>query len=78
MVSCEQFASMRALRFFFASTSRDKKIALRAHGEQFREYSSPAASTSQKQDPLVRTASSGRILKLPNRFYRKHGLIKAQ
>ena len=26
----------------------------------------------------TRTASSGRILKLPNSFYRKHGLIKAQ
>ena len=31
-----------------------------------------------KQDPRVRTTSSGRILKLPKRFYLKHGLIKAQ
>ena len=32
----------------------------------------------EEQDPRVRTTSSGRILKLPNRFYWKHGLIKAQ
>ena len=31
----------------------------------------------EEQDPRVRTTSSGRILKLPNRFYWKHGLIKA-
>ena len=32
----------------------------------------------EEQDPRVRTTSSGKILKLPNRFYWKHGLIKAQ
>ena len=33
----------------------------------------------EEQDPRVRIASSAaRILKLPNTFYRKHGLIKAQ
>ena len=29
----------------------------------------------EEQDPRVRTTSSGRILKLPNRFYWKHDLI---
>ena len=32
----------------------------------------------EEQDPRVRTTSSGKILKLPNRFYWNHGLIKAQ
>ena len=32
----------------------------------------------EEQDPRVRTTSSGRILRLPNRFYGEHGLIKAQ
>ena len=32
----------------------------------------------EDQDPCVRTTSSGRILKLWDRFYWKHGLIKAQ
>ena len=34
--------------------------------------------SEEDQDPRVRTTSSGRILKLPNRFYWKHGPIKAQ
>ena len=32
----------------------------------------------EKQDPRVKITSFERILKLTNRFYRKHGLIKAQ
>ena len=31
----------------------------------------------EEQDPCVGTTSSGRILKLPNRFYWKRGLLKA-
>ena len=32
----------------------------------------------EEQDPRVTTTYPGRILKLPNRFYWKHGLMKAQ
>ena len=32
----------------------------------------------EEGDPCVRTTYLGRILKLPNRFYKKHSLIKAQ
>ena len=32
----------------------------------------------EEQDPRFRTTSSGRILKFPNPFFKKHGLIKAQ
>ena len=63
---------------FFASSSRDKKFALRAASNLESTTREQRALLIQEQDPRVRTASSGRILKPPNCFYRKHGLIKAQ
>ena len=78
-VSLSLGSAIHRRRFSYRFKPRALRRMSRAHkGVKERDMTDVDEEELEEEQARVRTTSSGRILKLSNSFYSKHGLIKAQ